>query len=192
MSIHTTTQEAVMSKSVPVQHPAVVLRSQYRNLRSLVAVLLVVVAALSATVAVIAIDGDGTTTSTSSVATGRSYPTLDDPFQARAQPARPQSRPDESAIASSISQAGSRSYPTLNDPFQSQVEQPRPLGGPDESAVATAISPQTGVAAPDESKIAAAIAEHADTGPQARARAWQQKLDSMTPQQEAEAFVEGH
>ena len=178
-----------MSKSVPMQHPAVVLRSQYRNLRSLVAVLLVVVAALSATVAVIAIDGDGTTTSTSSVASGRSYPTLDDPFHSRAQPTRPQSRPDESAIASSI--AGSRSYPTLSDPFQSQVEQPRPLGGPNESAVAAAISPRTGSAAPDESKIAAALAEHADTGPQARARAWQQKLDSMTPQQEAEAFVEG-
>jgi hypothetical protein len=130
MSIQTTIQEAVMSKPVPVQHPAVVLRSQYRNLRSLIAVLLVAVAALSATVAVIAIDRDGTTTSTSSVADGRSYPTLDDPFQTRTQP--------------------TRSYPTLNDPFQSQVEQPRPLGGPDESAVATAISPQTAVPAPDD------------------------------------------
>jgi hypothetical protein len=173
MSIHTTTQEAVMNKSVPVQSQAVVLRSQYRNLRSLVAVLLVAVAALSATVAVIAIDRDGTTTSTSSVANGGSYPTLEDPFQARTQPSRPQSRPDESAIASSISQSGSRSYPTLNDPFQSQVEQPRPLGGPDESAVATAISPQTGVSAPDESKIAAALAKHGE-------------------QQQDEAFIRGH
>jgi hypothetical protein len=184
MSIQTTTQEAVMSKPVPVQHPAVVLRSQYRNLRSLIAVLLVAVAALSATVAVIAIDGDGTTTSTSSVANGRSYPTLEDPFQTRTQPTRPQSSPDESAIASSISQTESRSYPTLNDSFQSQVEQPRPLGGPDESAVATAISPQTAVAAPDESKIAASLAKHADTGPQARAQAWQE--------QQADAFVRGH
>lgn len=192
MSIQTTTQEAVMSKSVPVQHPAVVLRSQYRNLRSLVAVLLVAVAALSATVAVIAINDDGAPTSTSSVANGRSYPNLEDPFQTRTQPTRPQSRPDESAIASSISQSGSRSYPTLNDPFQSQVEQPRPLGGPEESAVATAISPQTGVAAPDESKIAASLARHADTGPQARARAWQGELDSMTPKQQADAFVRGH
>jgi hypothetical protein len=80
----------------------------------------------------------------------------------------------------------------LNDPFQSQVEQPRPLGGPDESAVASAISPQTGAASPDESKIAAAISEHSDTGPEARARAWQEKLDSMTPQQQDEAFVKGH
>ena len=36
------------------------------------------------------------------------------------------------------------------------------------------------------------VAEHSDTGPQARARAWQEKLDSMTPQQKEEAFVEGH
>ena len=179
-----------MSKSVPVQHPAVVLRSQYRSLRSLVAVLLVAVAALSTTVAVIAIDDDAT--STSSIATGGAHPTLEDPYQARTQPTRPQSRPDESAIASSISQSGSRSYPTLNDPFQSQVEQPRPLGGPNESAVATAISPQTSVTAPDESKIAATLAEHEDTGPQARARAWQEKLDSMTPQQQDDAFVRGH
>jgi len=192
MSIHTTTPEAVMSKSVPVQHPAVVLRSKYRDLRSLVAVLLVAVAALSTTVAVIGIEGDGTTTSTSSVANGRSSPTLEDPFHTRTQPTRPQSRPDESAIASSISQAGGRTYPTLADPFQSQVEQPRPLGGPDESAVAASISPQTGTTRPDESKIAAALADSADTGPQARARAWQEKLDSMTPQQQADAFVRGH
>jgi hypothetical protein len=129
-------QEAVMSKPVPVQHPAVVLRSQYRNLRSLIAVLLVAIAALSATVAVLAINDDGVTTSTSSVANGRSYPTLEDPFQARTQPTRPQSSPDESAIASSISQTGGRSYPTLNDPFQSRVEQPRPLDGPKQQAEA--------------------------------------------------------
>ena len=141
-----------MSNSIPAQHPAVVLRSQYRQLRSLLAVLIVAVVGLSTTVVVLA-GNDSETTTTSSV---------------------------------------SRSYPTLNDPFQSQVEQPRTQSRPDESAVATAISPQTSVSAPDESKIAAAIAEHADTGPQARARAWQEKLDSMTPQQQAEAFVKGH
>jgi hypothetical protein len=107
MSIHTTTQEAVMSKSVPAQPPAVVLRSQYRNLRSLVAVLLAAVAALSATVAVVAIDDDGTTTSTSSVASSRSYPTLADPFQSQAEQPRRSGGPDESAVATAISpQAG--------------------------------------------------------------------------------------
>ena len=70
-----------MNKSVPAQRPTVVLRSHYRNLRSLVAVLLVAIAALSATVAVITIDGDGATTGTARSRTARSYPTLDDPFQ---------------------------------------------------------------------------------------------------------------
>ena len=178
-----------MSNSIPAQHPAVVLRSQYRQLRSLLAVLVVAVVGLSTTVVVLTVDDQTATTATTThVPTAQ----LGDPFEGRTQPTREAGRPDESAIAASISQAGSRSYPTLNDPFQSQVEQPRPQGGPDESAVASAISPQTGVAAPDESKIAAAIAEHSDTGPQARARAWQEKLDSMTPQQKQEAFVEGH
>lgn len=178
-----------MSNSIPAQHPAVVLRSQYRQLRSLLAVLVVAVVGLSTTVVVMTVDDQTATTATTThVPTAQ----LSDPLQGRTQPTRDTGKPDESAIAASISQAGSRSYPTLNDSFQSQVEQPRPLGGPDESAVASAISPQTGVAAPDESKIAAAIAEHADTGPQARARAWQEKLDSMTPQQRDEAFVKGH
>ena len=174
------------NSTIPAQHPAVVLRSQYRQLRSLLAVLVVAVVGLSTTVVVLTVDDQKATTANAPTAQ------LGDPLQDRTQPTREAGRPDESAIAASISQAGSRSYPTLNDPFQSQVEQPRPLGGPNESAVAAAISPQTGVSAPDESKIAAAIAEHSDTGPQARARAWQEKLDSMTPQQRDEAFVEGH
>jgi hypothetical protein len=189
MSI-TTQQEAVMGKAIPAQHPAVVLRSRYRQLRSLLAVMVVAVVGLSTTVVVMSIDDEPATTATTTHA-----PTaqLGDPLQDRTQPARESGRPDESAIAASISQAGSRSYPTLDDSFQSQVEQPRPLGGPDESAVARAISPQTGaVSAPDEAKIAASLAEHSDTGPQARARAWQEKLDSMTPQQKDEAFVKGH
>ena len=178
-----------MSNSVPAQHPAVVLRSQYRQLRSLLAVLVVAVVGLSTTVVILTVDDEKATTATTThVPTAQ----LNDPLQDRTQPTRDTGKPDESAIAASISQAGSRSYPTLNDPFQSQVEQPRPLGGPNESAVAAAISPQTGVSAPDESKIAAALAEHSDTGPQARARAWQEKLDSMTPQQQDEAFVRGH
>jgi hypothetical protein len=146
MSI-TNQQEAVMSNAIPAQHPAVVLRSRYRQLRSLLAVLIVAVLGLSTTVVVLVGDDSETTSTTSSVS--RSYPTLNDPFQSRTDQPRTQSRPDESAVASSISQAGSRSYPTLNDSFQSQVEQPRPLGGPDESAVATAISPHMGVSGLD-------------------------------------------
>ena len=160
-----------MSNSIPAQHPAVVLRSHYRQLRSLLAVLVVAVVGLSTTVVILSVDDQtATTATTTNVPTAQ----LNDPLQDRTQPTREAGRPDESAIAASISQAGSRSYPTLTDPFQSQVEQPRPLGGP------------------DESKIAAAIAEHSDTGPQARAHAWQEKLDSMTPQQRSQAFGSGY
>jgi hypothetical protein len=188
MSI-TTQQEAVMGKAIPAQHPAVVLRSQYRQLRSLLAVMVVAVVGLSTTVVVLSVDDQTATTATTiHVPTAQ----LGDPLQERTQPARASGKPDESAVAASISQAGTRSYPTLSDSFRSQAEQPRPQGGPDESTVATAISPQTGVSAPDESKIAAAIAEHSDTGPQARARAWQEKLDSMTPQERARVYGSGY
>jgi len=167
-----------MSNSVPAQHPAVVLRSQYRQLRSLLAVMVVAVLGLSTTVVVLTVDDQTATTATS---THPATVQLGDPFQGRTQP-------------SVETGSASRSYPTLQDPFQSQVEGSRPDSKPDESAVAAAISqqPQTSTSTPDEAKIAAAIAEHSDTGPQARARAWQDKLDSMTPQQQAEAFVKGH
>jgi hypothetical protein len=185
MSI-TTQQEAVMGNSIPAQHPAVVLRSRYRQLRSLLAVMVVAVVGLSTTVVVLSLDDESATKVTTPTAQ------LGDPLQDRTQPAE-SSKPDESAVAAAISQSGGRTYPTLNDSFQSQVEQPRPQGGPDESTVASAISPQTGaVSAPDEAKIAASLAEHSDVGPQARARAWQEKLDSMSSQQKDEAFVKGH
>jgi hypothetical protein len=189
MSI-TTQQETVMGNSIPAQHPAVVLRSRYRQLRSLLAVLVVAVVGLSTTVVVMSLDDQTATTATT---TQTPTAQLGDPLQERTQPARESGRPDESAVAASISKAGGRSYPTLNDPFQSQVEQPRPQGGVEESTVASSISPQTGtVSAPDEARIAASLAKHSDVGPQARARAWQEKLDSMTPQQRDEAFVNGH
>jgi hypothetical protein len=179
MSI-TNTQEAVMSKSVPAQHPAVVLRSQYRNLRSLLAVAMVALVGLSTTVVVLAIDDGGTTTSTSSVQpVSRSYPTLDDPFQSQTQQTRPQGGPEESAVAAAIA-----SKP--------------PVSGPDESKIAAAISshkpvsPYASVSRPDESKIAAALAEQSDTGPAARARAYQEKLSGMTQQEKDQAFVNGH
>ena len=145
-----------MGKAIPAQHPAVVLRSQYRQLRSLLAVMVVAVVGLSTTVVVLSVDDQTATTATTiHVPTAQ----LGDPLAERTQPTRDSGKPDESAVAASISQAGSRSYPTLNDSFRSQAEQPRPQGGPDESTVANAISPQTGVSAPDESKIAATIAK---------------------------------
>ena len=159
-----------MSKTVPAQHPAVVLRSQYRQLRSLLAVLMVAGAALTATVVVMTVDENQTATTATS--THPATVQLDDPFQGRTQP-------------SAETGSASRSYPTLQDPFQSQVEGSRPDSKPDESAVAAAISqqPQTSTSTPDEAKIAAALSRHSDVGPAARARAYQEALRSMTPQQ---------
>jgi len=194
-----------MGKSVPVQHPAVVLRSQYRNLRSLVAVLLVALAALTASVVILSIDGDGTSTAPTFVGKAPHG----DPFAARTQPTQPQGGVSESSVAAAISQSGSRSYPTLADSFQAQTEQPKPQGGVSESSVASAISqsgsrsyptladsfqaqteqpkPQA-LGGPDESRIAATLGAQSDTGAQARGQAWQEKLQSMTPQEREQAF----
>jgi hypothetical protein len=174
MSI-TNPQEAVMSKTVPAQHPAVVLRSHYRQLRSLLAVLVVAVVGLTATVVVMTVDENRTATTATS--THPATVQLADPFQGRTQP-------------NVQAESASRSYPTLEDPFHSQVESSRPDSKPDESAVAAAISqqPQTAISAPDESKIASAIARHSETGPVARAHAYQQALRSMTPAQLEAAY----
>jgi hypothetical protein len=167
-----TNQEAVMSTSVPQQHPAVVLRSTYRQLRSLVAVLIVAVVGLSTTVVVLAVDDQSATTATSvHPATAQ----LGDPLQSRTQP---------TVEAGSTS----RSYPTLNDSFQTQNESARPEGKPDESKIAAAVSAQRSVSAPDESKIAATISKHSETGPIARARAYEKALSKMTPQQLEAAY----
>jgi hypothetical protein len=58
MSVHTTKQEAVMGKAIPTHHPAVVLRSHYRNVRALLAVAMAAVVALSGAVVILATDGD--------------------------------------------------------------------------------------------------------------------------------------
>jgi hypothetical protein len=58
----TTRQEAVMGQTIPQQHPAVVLRSHYVQLRMLLAVALVAIAALAATVVVLAVEDDGIAT----------------------------------------------------------------------------------------------------------------------------------
>jgi hypothetical protein len=54
----TTGQEAVMGKAVPAQHPAVVLRSHYRQLRALLAVALIAVVGLTVAVVILATDSD--------------------------------------------------------------------------------------------------------------------------------------
>jgi hypothetical protein len=51
-------QEAVMGEAIPRQHPAVVLRSQFNQLRALLAVALIAVAGLTVAVVILANDSD--------------------------------------------------------------------------------------------------------------------------------------
>jgi hypothetical protein len=56
MPLPTTTQEAVMGKAVPAQHPAVVLRSHYKLVRALLAVAMIAVVGLTGAVVIVAGD----------------------------------------------------------------------------------------------------------------------------------------
>lgn len=47
-----------MAQEVPTQHPAVVLRSHYRNLRALLLIAMIAVAGLSASVVLLSTDDD--------------------------------------------------------------------------------------------------------------------------------------
>jgi hypothetical protein len=49
-----------MSQAVPAQHPAVVLRSHYRNVRALLAIAMIAVVGLSVAVAILATDNGAT------------------------------------------------------------------------------------------------------------------------------------
>ena len=51
-----------MSQPLPAQHPAVVLRSAYDHIRALLAVAMIAVVALAATVVILAINDDGGST----------------------------------------------------------------------------------------------------------------------------------
>jgi hypothetical protein len=61
----TTTEEAVMGQVIPRQHPAVVLKSHYKAVRALLAVALVAIVALAATVVILANDDDQVSVGTS-------------------------------------------------------------------------------------------------------------------------------
>jgi hypothetical protein len=60
----TTTQEAVMGQPVPAQHPSVVLRSHFKLVKGLLAIAMVAVVALTATVVILANDEDQVTSAT--------------------------------------------------------------------------------------------------------------------------------
>src|SRR5215207_11725074 len=64
----TTTQEAVMGQPIPAQHPSVVLRSHFKLVRGLLAIAMVAVLALTATVVILANDDDQVSPATKSQA----------------------------------------------------------------------------------------------------------------------------
>jgi hypothetical protein len=127
MSI-TTRQEAVMGQAIPQQHPAVVLRSHYRQLRALLAIAMVAVVALSATLVIVATDDQSATTA---------------PL---AQQARTDGGPEESHVAAAVG-AGASAVPEVSRPDESKIA--ATLGGSGELPLDDS--------RPDESKTAAAI-----------------------------------
>jgi hypothetical protein len=148
-----THQEAEMQQTAPRQHPAVVLRSQYRQLKSLLVVLTVALVSMSVTVVALVTDNVGTqeTTGYFHPFNGVSQPErsggVDESKVAAAISAQPQTaRPDESKIAAAISQ---------------RVQLERDASRPDEAKIAASIGKSGGfhvfTGRPDESKVAPAI-----------------------------------
>jgi hypothetical protein len=118
-----------MGQAVPDQHPAVVLRSQFNALRTLLAVALIAVIGLTVAVVVLASDEQQiayTSPATAAASATRTDGGPEESAVAAGLGARPiPARPDESRIAEAIGSGDGASTAT---------------GGPDESVVAGAIS----------------------------------------------------
>jgi hypothetical protein len=123
MSLTNTVQEAVMGQSVPQQHPAVVLRSHYRQLRALVAILMIALVGLSTTVVMLAVDDEGTTTVQSAQQASTRTDGGPEESQVAASIASPPNvaQPDESKIAAAISKGVEPTTPDTSRPDESRV-----------------------------------------------------------------------
>ena len=84
-----------MPQTAPRQHPAVVLRSQYQQLKSLLAVLLIALVSVSVTVVALALEDGGTGPGTAS-----KFHPFNHPERTSVETAKP----DESKVAAAISQ----------------------------------------------------------------------------------------
>jgi hypothetical protein len=123
-----------MGQAVPRQHPAVVLRSHYKQLRALLAIAMIAVVGLTAAVVILATNDDGATSA--SVASSEAAPAQATPAQ------RTDGGPEESNLATAVG-----SQPTTVGPNESKVaaaigsgHEPSVPDRPDESSVAAAIS----------------------------------------------------
>jgi hypothetical protein len=123
-----------MRQAISPQHPAVVLRSHYRQLRALLAVSLVAVVGLTCAVVILAVQENDATTSTSSATSTASL--------------RPDGGPEESGVAAAIGKTSNYWSPMPRTLPDGQTFVPgQPNGTTSESR-------------PDESRIASEI----DTG----------------------------
>ena len=126
-------KETVMSQAISTQHPAVVLRSRYQQLRALLAVAMIAVVGLTAAVVILAIQNDD----------GNTIVRAASPANAPSASAiRSDGGPEESAVAATLG------------PQQT-------VSGADESRIAAAVGSgefrSTAASGPDESTVASAI-----------------------------------
>jgi hypothetical protein len=126
-------KEAVMGQTISTQHPAVVLRSRYRQLRALLAVAMIAVVGLTAAVVILAIDDDRESGLTPASQVSASNP---------AAATRSDGGPEETALAATLG-----SNPAVSGPDESRTAAAiggdsgsTSTGGPNESVVANAIS----------------------------------------------------
>jgi hypothetical protein len=100
-------QEAVMGKAIPQQHPAVVLRSHYAHLRALLVIAMIAVVGLTVAVVIVANDRDDAS-STSALKPAESVNsggvTAEHPLQSRIQSPRFDGGPQEGTAALNTAQ----------------------------------------------------------------------------------------
>jgi hypothetical protein len=143
MPSSTATQEEVMGRAVPTQHPAVVLRSHYLQVRLLLAIAMIAVIGLTVAVVILATDDETTGSApvaTRSADTGRALATRPDESavaSAISKPAPPVARPDEAKVAAAVAlrRRHADSTPTFRRQWPAASDE-----RPDESTVAGAVS----------------------------------------------------
>jgi hypothetical protein len=122
-----------MGQAIPDQHPAVVLRSHFNQLRALLAIALIAVVGLTTAVVVLALDNDPAPSLS---------PAAEVSAPSAAGAARTDGGPEESAVAATLAAQAT-------------------TAGPDESAIAAAIGSaddgSTRTGGPDESVVAGAV-----------------------------------
>jgi hypothetical protein len=119
-----------MGQVIPRQHPAVVLRSHYRQLKALLAITMIAIVGLSLTVAILATDDESSTTAVSERTSVQQSVRPEETGVAAAIAQTPEvARPDESKVAASIARTQQLQAPSQQTPSQH-----------DESDIAAAIS----------------------------------------------------